>query len=87
MELRRGGDLDRVRDIYHQQDKLIVKLTGKFFCRLLRKLRNPQKHDAVNDAIHKILDTYTRMYVLGQGVGPQKHGKKTRRRLRKTRAG
>lgn len=79
-DLHKGKDLDWVRDIYHEQNKLVVKLTGKYFCSLLRKLKNPQKHDSVNDAIHKVLDTYTRLYIEGQTKKSVKRKKKKRRR-------
>ena len=79
IELRRGGDLDRVREIYTRQGVLVVKLTGRFFCQLLRKLKDPRRHDDVNDALHKVLDTYTRLYIRGQGGERERRGKKRRR--------
>lgn len=63
---KKGGDLERVRDIYGQQGNLVVKLTGKYLCRLLGRLKNVSKHDVVNDAVHKILDDYMRFYIRGQ---------------------
>lgn len=59
-------DVEWVRHLYATHKVLVIKLTGKFLARLLHKLRNPQKHDAVNDAIHRLLDTYTRLYLDGQ---------------------
>ena len=79
IELKKGPCLDMVRELYTRQNKLVVKLTGKYFCRLLRKLRTPVKHDVVNDALHKVLDTYVRLYIHGGGVG-QGAGRKKRRR-------
>lgn len=88
IELKRGGDLDRVRDIYNREGKLVVKLTAAFFCRLLGRLKDPSKHDFVNDAVLKVLDNYKRFYVLGQTGGSEskvsgKREKRIRRRERR----
>lgn len=61
--LRAGSELDWVREIYNTEQKLIVRLTHKFFQRLLGKLRNPEKHDAVDSALSAILDNYERRYL------------------------
>ncbi|MEX0899851.1 MAG: ATP-binding protein [Gammaproteobacteria bacterium] len=66
IDLYAKKDVEWVRDLYAQHRILVVKLTGQYLSKLLDKLRNPQKHDAVNDAIHKVLDTYTRLYIAGQ---------------------
>ena len=59
-------DLEWIREMYSKHNILVVKLSGKWFAKMLHKLRRPQKHDAVNDAMHVLLDTYIRMYVDGQ---------------------
>ncbi|HEE9787295.1 TPA: ATP-binding protein [Enterobacter soli] len=61
--LRAGPELDWVREIYSTDDKLIIRLSYKFFTRLLSKLRNPEKHDAVDNALNTILDMYERSYL------------------------
>lgn len=59
-------DVEWVRDLYLNHKALVIKLTGKYFTKLLYKLRNPQRHDDVDNALHKLLDTYTRLYLAGQ---------------------
>lgn len=66
VDLYANKDVEWVRELYQVHNVLVIKLTGKYLCRLLDKLRNPQKHDAVNNAIHRLLDTYTRLYISGQ---------------------
>jgi hypothetical protein len=66
VDLYAHRDVEWVRDIYMQHQVLIVKLTGFYLRRLLHKLTNPTRHDDVNDAVHKLLDTYTRLYLAGQ---------------------
>nr|UKE82385.1 hypothetical protein KXZ65_12855 [Pectobacterium sp. PL152] len=61
--LRAGAELDWVREIYNNEQKLIIRLSYKFFTRLLGKLRSPEKHDAVDSALNSILDTYERSYL------------------------
>lgn len=66
VDLYTNKDVEWVREIYAHRKVIIIKITGKFLSSLLLKLRNPQKHDAVNNAIHRLLDTYTRLYIAGQ---------------------
>lgn len=66
IDLRRGADLDMIRELYARQKKLVVKLNGKYLCKLLRKLTTPAKHDIVNDALHRVLDNYVRLYMQGR---------------------
>ena len=79
IDLLKGKDVDWVRQMYSNHNVLIIKLTGKHLSKLLDKLRNPQKHDAVNNALHKLLDTYTRLYIEGQ-TSPSKGESKKRKR-------
>ena len=65
-------DLGWIREMYEKHDKLVIKLCGKWFARMLDRLRNPQKHDAVNVALHKLLDTYSRLYIEGQTASKNK---------------
>ena len=89
VDLYAHRDVEWVRDMHAQHKVLIVKLTARFFVKLLHKLRNPQKHDAVDDSIHKLLDTYTRLYLAGQTVphnGEKRLSRKKRRKLEAARA-
>ena len=81
-DLYRDKDVEWVREMYATHKVLIIKLTGRFLSKQLRKLRNPQKHDAVDNSIHRLLDTYTRLYVAGE---PKPRGSKRRRRMRRRR--
>ena len=68
----RERDLQWIRQIYWQNDnRLIVLLPYKWLITFLEKLRSPQKHDAVDKIIDKILDTYHRSY-LNESVKRQK---------------
>ncbi len=71
--LTRGVDIDHFLEMYHKHDKImIVKLTGKFLCTILSKLRNPQKHDEPDNLVNKLLDHYSRVYLSGQFDTPKK---------------
>lgn len=81
-ELYKNGELEWVRELYAMHNVLIVKLTGRFLSKQLDKLRNPQKHDAVDNSIHSLLDTYTRLYVVGETKSEGRAGKRRRRNRR-----
>ena len=78
VDLYANKDVEWVRELYNVHNVLVIKLTGKFLCDLLYKLRRPQKHDAVNDAIHRLLDTYTRLYIAGQTKAYKTNNKRRR---------
>lgn len=80
VDLYANKDVEWVREIYGAHKVLIIKLTAKYICKLLHKLRYPQKHDDVNNAIHKLLDTYTRLYIAGQTAVAQKQKRKRKRK-------
>ena len=61
--LKRDKDLAWVREIYHEHNKLIVKLTGHWLNKYLSKARNPQKHDAADIALSGLVDRYVRNYL------------------------
>lgn len=61
--LKAGAELDWVREIYTTEKKLIIRLSYKFFQRLLSKIRSPEKHDAVDHALASLLDMYERNYL------------------------
>lgn len=70
--LRAGKELDWVKEIYTSQQKVIVKLSHKFLQKLLGKLRNPEKHDAVDHALATLLDQYERSYLSLQSTRAKK---------------
>ena len=83
--LVKGVELDHFLEIYNRQEKtMIVKLTGKFLCSLLSKLRNPLKHDEPDNLMHRLLDTYSRMYLSGQSDVTHKRKKASRQPKRKS---
>lgn len=61
--LRKDGDLDWMKEMYHQHKHLVVKITAKWLSKLLSKLRNPQKHDVVDKTLNGLLDRYHRQYL------------------------
>jgi hypothetical protein len=64
MELEKGKELDWMREMYHVNEKrLIIKLTAKILHDWLSKLRSPQKHNAVDDALNGLVDRYERVYL------------------------
>lgn len=62
----RSNELDWVKEMYSNEKKLIIHLSSKFLSRMLSKLRNPEKHDAVDKGLNGILDTYERLYLSNQ---------------------
>lgn len=71
--LERDRDLDWVRSIYHEHKRIVVRLTAKFLADILSKLRNPQKHDAGDNLLSSLLDTYERLYLsMGTKVAPRR---------------
>ncbi|WP_033755139.1 P-loop ATPase, Sll1717 family [Pantoea sp. NGS-ED-1003] len=62
-ELDKHKELAWAQEIYHTHKKLIIKLSYKFIEKHLSKARNPQKHDAINTEVNKLLDTYIRQYL------------------------
>ena len=83
IELYAGKDVEWVRELYATHKIIVIKLTGKYLIKLLGKLKNPQKHDPIDNAMHKLLDTYSRLYLAGQGkIRPTKKRKMRRRKMR-----
>jgi GTPase SAR1 family protein len=64
-EPNKENELIWVREIYWKQEpkKLIVLLSYKHLITFLEKRRNPQKHDAVEKLLIKILDNYHDLYL------------------------
>lgn len=83
-DLYRDRDVQWLRDLYMSPGRvLLVKLTANFFRKLLHKLRSPLKHDAVDDSLHSLLDTYTRLYLAGQSMNTASEARRGRRKRRK----
>jgi hypothetical protein len=79
-DLTADRELAWVREIHSGHKKLVVRLTGKFFQRLLAKLRSPEKHDVVDKAINNLLDKYERTYLGQNGLTGNQSAKRRRRR-------
>lgn len=60
--LEKEKELRWAREMYNGHSKTIVKLTGKWLCNQLSKLRSPQKHDPADNALNGLLDRYVNMY-------------------------
>ena len=61
--LRAGKDLDWVKEMHTAHNVLVIKFPAKYICKLLQKLRSPEKHDAVDHNMGALLDTYERNYL------------------------
>lgn len=85
VDLYSGRDVEWVRELYLSKNIIVIKLTGRYLARLLGRLKNPQKHDAVNDALHKLLDRYVRLYLAGQKMPMPTKVKGRRKMTRKRR--
>lgn len=63
-----GLELETTRHFYDKHGVLIIKLTGKYLCSFLSKLRSAQRlqrGDPSEFALNKLLDTYIRSYMSG----------------------
>lgn len=84
--LYKKRDVEWVREVFQGHNMLVVKLTGTLLAKLLHKLRKPQKHDAVDDSLHRLLNAYTRLYLAGQTqptTEARKRGRRERTRRRR----
>ncbi|TAL93379.1 MAG: ATP-binding protein [Paraburkholderia sp.] len=61
--LHSGKDLDWIKEMHQSHGVVLIKLPAKYICKLLQKLRSPDKHDAVDQQISILLDTYERNYL------------------------
>lgn len=77
--LTKGAEIDAFREFY-AKDSVIVKLTASHLITILSKLRNPDKSDAGELLLSKLLDTYIRMYAAGQSDVGQTHKASKKRR-------
>lgn len=56
-------DLQWARELYNTQNKIVIKLSAKFFAKHLSKMRNIGKKDQACKELDKLLDTYERRYL------------------------
>lgn len=61
--LHSGKDLDWIKEMHQSHQVVLMKLPAKYICKLLQKLRSPEKHDVVDQQIGILLDTYERNYL------------------------
>jgi len=61
--VKKGKELDWIREMYSGHQKLIIKLTAKQLKSWLSKIRNPAKHNQPEKALSGLLDRYVRMYL------------------------
>jgi len=63
--LEKGRELGWAQELYFNQDKkVVIKLSERYLIKHLSKLRSPQKHDAANIELNKLIDTYIRQYLI-----------------------
>jgi hypothetical protein len=63
--LEKGKELDWAQELYFNQGKkIVIKLSERFLTKHLSKIRSPQKHDAANIELNKLIDTYLRQYLI-----------------------
>ncbi len=77
-----NNEIEWIRLGYDQQKKLCVKLTSSFLEGILSRMVNPQKHSAADEVLRKLLNSYTRLYLQGQGVEGSSQKKKKRKQKR-----
>lgn len=73
--LQKGPELDAFKEFY-SKGSIIIKLTAKQLVSILSKLRSPDKSDAGELLLARLLDTYVRLYAAGQS---DVDGRKSRR--------
>lgn len=64
-ELYAGPELEWTREMFNKHRVLIIKLTGTFLYSLLSKVRTAKQFDPCEQAVSKLLDRYTRLYLSG----------------------
>jgi hypothetical protein len=90
VDLYSSRDVEWVRDLWSGHKVIVIKITGIWLRKHLHKLIDPKRHEDVDDSIHKLLDTYTRLYLSGETspppVGQKKLSRKKQRKLANTQA-
>lgn len=80
VNLRKDRELAWVRELRNFNGKTVVIVPAKFLVSQLYKVRSPAKHDAGEEALDKLLDTYVRTYF---GEHAPASGRKVGRKQRK----
>ncbi|QNH22930.1 hypothetical protein HEP73_03879 [Xanthomonas sp. GW] len=80
--LRKGAELEAFREFYNK-GRVIIKFPAQQLVTILSKLRSPEKIDAGDLAVERLLDTYVRMYASGQSDVPSSSSTRKRRKIRK----
>lgn len=62
--LEKDKELYWAKEMYNNHQKVIIKLSYKFIEKHLKKIRSPQKHDALEKELNSLLDTYIRSYFI-----------------------
>lgn len=63
--LEKGKELDWTQELYFNSNKkIVIKLSERYLVKHLSKLRSPQKHDAANIELNRLIDTYIRQYLI-----------------------
>jgi hypothetical protein len=81
-ETPRQKEATWIQEQYNKHNKLCIKLTGKFLCRILEKIKRPTKYSASEDQLGKLLDNYSRLYLHGQGLVATKRKRRQSKNLR-----
>ncbi|MFP4895963.1 P-loop ATPase, Sll1717 family [Paraburkholderia sp. EG304] len=69
---RTGKDLDWIKELNKEHNVVILKFPAKYICKLLQKLRSPEKHDAVDKQVGALLDSYERNYLSIKSTRPRR---------------
>lgn len=80
--LQKGPELDAFREFYNK-DAMIVKFPAAQLVTILSKLRSPDKFDAGEQAISRLLDTHVRLYAAGQVEASDSSPRKRKPRRKK----
>lgn len=65
LEMTKEGELAWIRDICQKSGVVVIRLTAKYLATLLGKLRNPQKHDAIEKSFGGFINTYLNIHMRG----------------------
>jgi len=68
VEMAKDGELSWVRGICQTAGIIVVKITGHLLASMLGKLRNPQKHDAVESTFGGYMAVYLNNYLKGHAA-------------------
>lgn len=68
--LHSGDELDAIVSTYASSGLVVIKLTGESLCKILSKLRNPQKHDYGSNILSGLINQYVRGYLKHAKVKP-----------------